>query len=765
MREIQTNKSGMTALAFVAMAGVAYQVALVRLLSVVLWYHFAFLVVSLAVLGIGLSGVMLVLRPTLASADGFSSRAASVALGLAGSVLGGYLTLSLVPFDPFRIGTEPIQLLWGGLYVIAMMAPFFLNGLFVGMVLIHGAERAGTLYAADLIGAGVAAIGTLAAFSFLGGEGALLIAGAFAAVAALALRKTPANGAAVVVTLVALVALPALLPMRISEDKQIAGAPIVDVLNSDKRLDTKWNALSRVDVVQLDPYVREILIDAGVAVTRLPRVSKPIDTYQPIKDFTCLGFALVEKPSVLVLGSGGGWEVACALTHGSPSVTGVELNPAINDFVTGSQAEWTGHVMADPRVHLKTAEARAYLSRTDERWDVIVSAHTISNSASASGAMNLAESYTLTVEAFGLYLSRLTPGGILYVTRPEGQLPRLIANISEALRRQGMTPEDRVVAIRLRSGVPAGKEFTAGVLVALDPSKLRGLRPTIMSYGAVPIWGDDAVERTDIAQGFVKGALPLATDDRPFFQFRGTWLDLTASDFDRVFSAGTQGRRALENAPVGEVSLLVLLLFVVIFSAGATAIPLWLKRDSWKDDRPGLARTATYFAALGFGYMFAELALVHRLGVFLGSPTITFGVVVAGLLVCSGIGAAISQRFDITQTPKAVAAAALVLAALGLASHKIVPFALTLGAAGAVFAALVFVVPVGIILGMPFPLGMRMVNQHRGHMLPVAWGFNGFAGVLASALSILIATEFGFAALLVAAAATYGFAALVARNG
>jgi predicted membrane-bound spermidine synthase len=748
------------AIACVAMAGVAYQVALVRLLSVVLWYHFAFLVVSLAVLGFGLSGVLLVLRPALTRNDGFEVRASNVAHLLVASVLCGYLTLATVPFDPFRIGTEPIQLVWGAIFVIAMMVPFLLNGLFVGMLLVNGAAQAGRLYAADLMGAGLAALATLVLFSYLGGEGALLGAGVFAALGGFFIDRKSRNLAVLAFAVVAMFVLPHVLGVRITRDKLYEGEEIAQLLQDPARnLETRWNSLSRVDVVSTHPMERAVLIDAGVAVTRLPRISRPISSYQPIRDFTCLGFSLIDAPSVVVLGSGGGWEVACALTHGASNVTAIELNPAITHLVVESQAEWTGHVFADPRVELVTAEARAYLGQQKQTWDVIVSAHTISNSASASGAMNLAESYTLTVEAFNLYLESLSERGVVFMTRPESQIPRVIANAAEALRNKGLSPEERMVAVRLRSSAPAGTEFTAGVLIARDPKVLLNIRAKVEAHGGEILWGDGVADPL-LAKAFQVGTFPLATDDRPFFQFRGSWFDLTRDDFSRVFSAGSEGRLALEDAPVGEVSLLVLLVVVVLFSGVAIAIPLWLRREIWSGDVRSLSHVAVYFAALGFGYMYAELGLVHRLGVFLGSPTVTFGVVVAGLLICSGVGSAVSQRLPTEWARRVVLGAGVTLLVLGQASHAVVPIALASGTWGAVWGSLIFVVPIGFVLGMPFPIGMRMLHGHRGSLLPVAWGVNGFASVLASATSILIATEFGFAALLAAGALAYFVAAV-----
>ncbi len=773
MSVIQTSDSQESPLAYpriaaiacVAMAGVAYQVALVRLLSVVLWYHFAFLVVSLAVLGFGLSGVLLVLRPTLTRNDGFEARASNIAHLLSASVLGGYLTLAAVPFDPFRIGTEPIQLVWGAVFVIAMMVPFLLNGLFVGMLLVNGAAQAGRLYAADLMGAGLAALATLVLFSFVGGEGALLGAGVFAALGGFFIDRKGRSLVVLAVAMVAMFVLPHFLGLRITRDKLYEGEEIAQLLQDPVRnLETRWNSLSRVDVVSTHPMERAILIDAGVAVTRLPRISRPISSYQPIRDFTCLGFSLMEAPSVVVLGSGGGWEVACALTHGASKVTAIELNPAITGLVKESQSEWTGHVFADPRVELVTAEARAYLGQQKQQtWDVIESAHTISNSASASGAMNLAESYTLTVEAFTLYLERLSDRGVVFMTRPESQIPRVIANAAEALRNKGLSPEERMVAVRLRSSAPPGKEFTAGVLIARDPKVLLNIRAKVEAHGGEILWGD-GVANPLLAKAFRPGTFPLATDDRPFFQFRGSWFDLNRDDFSRVFSAGSEGRLALEDAPVGEVSLLVLLVVVVVFSAAAISIPLWIRREIWSGDVRSLSHVAVYFAALGFGYMYAELGLVHRLGVFLGSPTVTFGVVVAGLLICSGVGSAVSQRLPTEWARRVVMGAGVTLLVLGQASHAVVPIALASGTWGAVWGSLIFVVPIGFVLGMPFPIGMRMLHGHRSSLLPVAWGVNGFASVLASATSILIATELGFASLLAAGALAYFVAAVAVSN-
>lgn len=755
--EVPTGRF-LAGIALVAMAGVGYQVALVRLLSVVLWYHFAFLVVSTAVLGFGLSGMAIVLRPSLAAARGIEKRLAGVAFGLAASIVFGYVTLGVVPFDPFRLGFDGDQLMWASLYVVAMMIPFFLSGLYVGIALVSNAERAGQLYAFDLFGAGLAAILTLGAFGWLGGPATLLMYAVVAALAGIVLVRS--KGAWALFTCVALgaIALSMLLPLRITEDKVIGEVSIPQILkDSERTLETRWSAQSRIDVVQFDATRRNILIDGGVALTRLPPIKNHIDSYQPATDLGAVAFALVDEPEVLVLGSGGGWEVASALTHDAREITAVEINPVINQLVLGSQAEWVGDIFRDERVELVTAEARAFLSRTHRTWDVIISAHTISHSATTSGAMNLAESYTLTVEAFDAYLSRLSPGGALYIMRPESQLAKLAATAAHALRRDGLSPEARVAAFRYRPERPSEQAFIAGLIVVKDPAVLSDLGRLLEEHGGEALWLAPDNVRTDryAAALDVANRFQLATDERPFFNFTRSWADVSLDDVRRVYGAGARGRVALDGEPVGEVSILVLLVLVFVFSALAIGVPMFLRRRELPAGRLQGMCVGGYFAALGVGYMYAELGLIHRLGLFLGSPTITFGVVVAGMLLSSGLGAALSQRIEIQSGARFLVLAAVTVSCVAVTSAMLVPWALGLSTMWRGVVALGFVVPVGGVLGFAFPLGMRLLDRLDPGYLPLAWGVNGFASVIGSATSIVVATSLGFTWLLVLAGCAY----------
>ncbi|MCP4579104.1 MAG: hypothetical protein GY846_22755, partial [Deltaproteobacteria bacterium] len=212
---------------------------------------------------------------------------------------------------------------------------------------------------------------------------------------------------------------------------------------------------------------RSILIDGGTAVTRLAHPGKAIHALTPGEDDESFFLRRFLAPSVLVVGSGGGREVLLALRNRASHVEAVEINPAINRIVTGDMAAFLGRLFENPKVKLFTDEARSFLSRSKERYDVIHCPHTISNAAMASGSLSLAENYLLTVEAFGDYMSHLRETGLVLITRPEAHLPRLFSTARAALEAQSKGPiSSRVIAWRRPS---PGLSFYAGFALRQVP--------------------------------------------------------------------------------------------------------------------------------------------------------------------------------------------------------------------------------------------------------------------------------------------------------
>jgi hypothetical protein len=791
-------------LLLVSAATLGLEVALTRVLSVSLWYHFAFLVVSTAVLGFGLSGVALTLSRRLRGGDG---PPAALAGGFALAIVVSFAVCNALPFDPFSLLSDRRQLVLLPIYYLALTLPFFLSGTTVALILMRYTAHAGRLSAWDLVGAGAGAALVVVAFGPLGGSGTVLACAAVAAAGAACLAA--ARGRRAVALAVALavgcgglaVVGERWLPVRVTDNKLIGEPLPVARLLADprRRLATRWNALGRVDVVK-GARGRRILIDGGVATTRLPEARPPYTRDAGVATSEWLAYRLVgggrdgrsppgghapgsqpatapagPGPRVLVIGSGGGWEVLGALAHGARRVVAIEVNPAINRLVRGSQAAYLGGLFADPRVTLLTDEGRSYLRRTSTRFDVIVSAHTISNAATAAGALSLAESYTLTREAFDDYLDHLEEGGYLLFTRPEPHLPRLFATARDALRRHGFDPTRCLAAARGR-GAP-GRSFDGVFLMRrgpFDAAAVTALRAALAAAHLRPLYlpGDAdgapiyrevlGPDHAALARRASINLVP-ATDDRPFFNQHRRWSALSLRDVAAVFRQGQGGRLALEDAPVAESALVVFLLQALLLGVLFLILPLGVLRRAGLQARqrgPFLA----YFAALGFGFMFVELGLVQRLTLFIGPPTVTFAVVVGALLVTSGIGSHLSGRAD-PQRRLPVALALAALATLGVALLAPVVARAALGAPLALRAALaaLLVAPVGLALGAPFPLGLRLVDARAPALLPWVWGVNGFASVLASAGSLLLATVGGFTSVLLCGVGCYAVALVVAR--
>lgn len=732
------------AIALVSLSTLCLQVALVRVLSVSLWYHFAFLVVSTAVLGYGLSGMALGLWPRLLKGD-VRRRLAVLAASFAVSVAVCFVLLNALDFDPFDIVGSKVQLLVGAVYILLCTIPFFLSGLVVGIILVHEAAAASRLYAFDLMGAGVGCVVVVFAFGPLGGSGTVFLAAALAAMAALVLAWPFGVRARVAGVLLLLgfgglaVVGERVVPVRISDNKPAGG----EVLSGgETHLFSEWNAISRVDVVQTrrGPV---IFIDGGVAMVRFPFVRDRPGRLPPSRDITALAFHLVDEPSVLVIGSGAGWEVFGALTHQARSIDAVEVNPIINRLVTGPFAGRVGHIFEHPAVNLVTDEARSYLRRADRRWDVIVSAHTISNAAMSTGAMSLAESYTLTREAFEDYLDHLSDDGVLYFTRPRSQLSRLAGIAAAVLEADGLEPHRHLALVGLPPERPHAS-FTGGFLMSRRP--LEGsLRDRL----------ERAVEKSGLVMlplQIEAGAGATVTDDRPFFHLRRPFGELTADDFRRVFGAGEDAREALEDAPVVEVSLLVLLGEAVVLAALFTFVPLLATRRRARVS----GRVVAYFALLGAAFMLVELGLVHRLTLFIGPPTLAFTTVLGALLASSGLGSYLSTHLDPQRhLPRVLLSCAAILAVFGLLAPFVTDAALGLPIAVRVALTVLIIAPVGVAMGMPFPLGLRHAHAHSPDSLPLCWGVNGFTSVIASVMSIMLATVSGFSSVLLAGAVTY----------
>lgn len=787
-----------------SLATLLLELSLTRVLSVSLWYHFGFLVVSTALLGFGASGVVLAVTPRLREHPQLHRMLGCIALCFGATTLLCFRLSQVIPFDPLTVLADRRQLLWMPLYYVVLATPFFCSGLALALLFTRRTADIGRLYALDLIGAGAGCAVLAVIMPAVGGSGTVMVSAAlgFVAAATFAWREARrmALGALVLAAAAGALSTQAdtLLPITITPLKlRPPGPPIL----------TAWNTFSRIDVWErhVGPAdggttVRRFVFDGGTAATGLQALRPDARTWLRAntadEDYPS-GSAYAGKthPAVLVIGSGGGAEVLAALHFGARSVTAVEVNPIITEAVSTSMREHWGGLFDLPEVHLVTGEGRSVVRRSHEKYDAIVSVHTISNAAVASGALALAENFVLTREAFEDYLDHLTPDGVIYFTRPEAQIARLVATAREALQRRHVADASaHVYAYRVPpdSGESAyfGQHrpaFEAGVFIKRSPfssteivemeRRLGVNRPPRNPPSPAPVAIYSPLEHTpgiylqlltapDLESLYRTSPQQLepATDDRPFFNHVTRWSSLDRRTLAELFGQQRLGNYLLGDRPVAEVALLLLLAQVTIIAAVFMLLPLTRVARSARD-APHRAARLGYFAALGLGFIMVEIALLSRFTVFLGQPVYTFAVVLASLLVFTGVGSALSQRFHaapLALLQRALPGAVAVIALTALAIPVLFDAALGLSLLARVVIAVAVLAPLGVTLGIPLPTGLRLLDHEATALVPWAWGVNGFFTVIGTVLALIAGMTFGFRFVLVTGAACYVLAWLLA---
>jgi hypothetical protein len=729
------------------------EVALTRALSISLFHHLAFLVVSTALLGTGAAGMAVTVSARLTAID--PDRIGGLAaLGFAASVPLCFSLAQMVDVEPLAMAADASQLARLGLVYLLLAVPFFFSGLAVAALLDRFAAVAPRLYAADLLGAGAGSFLALLALSVAGSRGALLAGAALGACAAVvflagALRWVALAASASLALLFPFA--PDLLPLTITSAKtSLSGEPFDDILRDPKRtIWTEETSIARLDLVDFGRD-RRLFIDAGVAAIRIP----PPD-FRPVASDATLAYELRPNGRALIIGSGAGWEIAEALAFGAAQVDAVEISRGILEHTPASIAD-------DPRVHLIHDEGRVFLERTGAPYDAIVMIHTISNAATSAGALHLAEDYLFTVEAMRTSLERLTGGGLLFITRPEAQLPRLLTTLVAALDVE--EPADHLIAWTERS--EQGQSFYSAVIAGRSPlssadraqieARIRERSGLRLADARDPLIAGILEERPlDTLEAIAGHRLDPAVDDRPFFHQRRRFFDLGAGEIRSAFSTQDRARLALEEQPFAELSALLVLVETTLIGGLLLLIPILIARDTGAPKRR-IAFTLFYFACLGLGFMLIEIALIQRLGLMLGRPAVAFATVFAGLLLGAGAGSRISERLP--RPAAATTLAALTAIALAAVLPLAIPPALALPELARIAIALSLVLPAGVVLGMPFPLGLLETQRAPGRLVAWAFAANGVASIAGTVLALILATEVGFSWVLGIAAVLYALA-------
>ncbi len=778
-RPTAVTSGALAGVACISMALLMTELALTRIFSVTMYYHFAFLAISIALFGLGASGVYVYLARRRLGRHPPAVLLAWHALGYA-----LVTTVSLAVLVRLRVGlnysAENLVLMLA-IYALAAL-PFLAGGSVISLAISRLAGRINLVYAADLLGASAGCLVLLPLLDLVGAPGVVLSTSALGAAAAacfaprgLRARVLPIAALLVIGTWSAHAS--GLVSFDVTATKGHAG---------DTVLFSKWNSFSRVAVYDRRhgdwslsatytgpmPDSRFMDIDSA-ASTPIVRFTGDLEGVTYLRaELTALAYHLAAPGfSALVIGPGGGRDLLSALVFGASRVDGVEINPIIAiDVMSHRFLDYSGRLYTRPDVRIFVEDGRSFVRRTPERYDVIQASLVDTWAATAAGAYTLTENSLYTTDAFDDYLEHLSDRGLLTITRWTLDGVRLVSLAQEACARRGWSAADRVAVIQhdkvatfilkrspfdfdeVRHLLRVCDDLRFTVLYAPGVTPPDRLAPTGAGHWETPQDAPNDYARLLLArdrQAFY-ASYPLditpTTDDRPFFFHTTKLKDQVAVAFGRTMLFGN-GLSALMTLMGISTAL------VVLFIVGPMALSgRELLEGGW-------SRWLAYFGLLGAGFMLVEVALLQRFVLLLGHPVYSLTVTLFSLLLGTGTGSYLSRRIGDTHVRARLLTALVGIALLDLAAVVALPpiirAAIAAPLAARIALAVVLLFPAGLLMGIPLPSGVRLLASRQPHLLPWAWAVNGALSVLGATLAVFIAMNWGFSVTLLTGGLVY----------
>lgn len=784
------------AVALISGTALAYEILLMRLFSIIQWHHFAYMIISLALLGYGVSGIFLALLRNWLT-DRFEWIFPSTVILFGISAPGCFWLVQLLPFNPAEILWDPLQLLYLFIHYLLLALPFFFAATAVGLALCRYREQISGIYAADLLGAGVGSLVIIGMLFLMPPEQALLVLALIAVIGVVPFyfsrsRRNRLGFAASIGAAALLLLMPEdwqalqVSPYKeLQQSLRIPGARIIDRFSSPiGYVDIAENVrtplrhapgLSLNAEVEL-PRQLAVFTDADnmTALTRYDGDPKTISYLD--QTTSALPFHLHKPDHLLILGAGTGGDILQAHFFGVKAMDAVELNGQLLRYLRSNHDAFSGRIFSSDTIKWHIGEARGFVSASREHYDMIQISLLDAFGASSAGLYALSENYLYTVEALHDYLQHLDPKGYLAITRwvkmPPRDTLKLFATAVTALESAGHAdPGRQLIMIRgwqtstllVKNGevtqaeIGALKKFCKERSFDIDyypgvteaETNLYNILPESYYYRAAQSLLSP--ERADYMDNYKFDIRP-ATDDQPYFNKFFKW-----SALPEIASLYRQGGISLLES--GYIILVAGALQALLASALFIGLPLLF----WKD-KPGLKsptnpswRLLAFFFCLGLAFLFIEIASIQKFILFLHHPVYSVAVVLSTFLISAGIGSYASiffvqKRYGHYFPIAGIAVIALLYIIL---LKDLTAVLLHLPAWVNIVISILLTAPLGFFMGMPFPLGLNRTNQLAPALIPWAWGINGFASVISALLATLIAIHWGFNILILAAVGLY----------
>ena len=760
-----------------------YEITLTRLLSVTCWYYLAFVSVSMAMFGMTAGALVVQLRPALFDRSQVRLRMAQAAFAMAGSMPIVLIMMFAIPLDI----SLAFQTICSFVIFCSFIAvPFFFAGVVVCLSLTKASTSIGRVYFADLLGAAVGCFGSLILLNVVDAPSAVMVISALVFLSAASyahfagqprLQRRAYIWAGVMVVLAALNA------------STIRGIqPIWSKGSIDPRtniLYEAWNPISRIRVVEPKweprfvgpdrPQIPSEVIyvdidnDAATGIYRFHGDLQDVDFLR--YEVNSMGARLRAGGSAAIIGVGGGRDVLSCALFGFHRIVGIEINRTIID-VTSRRLAWFSGFDKIPNFQLHHDEGRSYLTRSQEKFDMIQATVVDTWAATAAGAMALSENSLYSLDGWRIFYEHLKPGGLIAFSRWNSkpdfhETTRLFSLAYATLLSEGVQdPESHLAMIRqgeLATLLTSNEPFSAQ-----DLEKIRTTAKEL-NYQILYLPGQELgmQQLTPVLQARTLPGLA-ALRSRDYFDLSPP-TDASPYFFSFVRFHAIRG---ILRIPGMHVSALFPLMYLAAFMLAAlilVAFTIVWPALRWKrlqhGSAPAPAGAIIYFVGIGLGFMLAEMGMMQQLSIFLGQPIYSLAVVLAGLILAAGLGSLTSDRFPIRSSAGSRVPA--LLSALVLVAYSFAVLPAIHGAVGGflwqrIAVSIALIVPCGFIMGFCFPVGLRWTSE-LGHEqnLPWMWALNGAASVLASFIAMWISTESSIRACVLTGAVCYALGGIL----
>lgn len=782
----------------------AFQVLLTRVCALRLAFHFSFLIISNSLLGLGASGSVLTLLEHRwrknPEAWIFGS---SVAYVVSLAAVWWFAVAMPVPerIEFGLSGAELGQFLLFAAFNLGLAVPFFFGGGAVGLILSAYSHRVHTVYASDLLGAGLGCLFCPILLAPFGAGGCLCAIAILGVVAAAVVAPAPIRRLAGIAAVALAVGLAAWMP-SFDATFPVPGKKYLQMTRSQgMALDfekefSRWSANSRIDVIKspfphwyafslgkndvafaLDPANRlqlgeqKWIMQDGDAGTFVSDYSGSELGQQYLMRTLYALSANVKQgsaPRVFVIGVGGGPDLWAHKLAGASYIKGVELNRGVLEVHETVAKQYSRDLLQDPRIELVCDEGRSALMRDPGRYDIIQMTGIDTWTSLASGAYVLAENYLYTVEAVQQMYDHLAAGGLLQITRMGADMEklRLLVNIQQAFTNMGVgdiapavavvtAPIDELTSVLVKKGPFTAEEVDRLEAFVARSGHLATYLPTRQLNGNVVehFVKLSVADKHTFVRDFERRITP-TTDDQPYF-FNFTRWDAPPAQAKKWLSDKTevsQGNPLFLWGQLGFSTIVAVLLIVV---------PLWFRRSQARGRHVG--RFLVYFAGIGIGFIFLEIAMIQKLTLLLGQPLHSIVVTLLSILIFTGLGSFLSARWLAGGVGRARAiplGIAVVTAAIILFGTPIVDAVIGESLFVRASVAALLIAPMALLLGMPFAHGIGLLQKVNPAFVPWAWAVNGSATVVGSVVTVIVSMNFGFHAVLAIAVGIYAVAFL-----